>query len=124
MQDPAVSPPPDLLGDAGSNRLVRARHGFMLYSRFDTVVGRSIEYYGEYFESEVVIDVGANIGAHTLALARIVGPTGRVLAFEPVRTIHQVLCANMALNSRWRTSSATMPRLPRGMGASASPTCR
>ena len=101
----------DLLGEAGTNRLVRARHGFMLFNRHDTVVGRSLAYYGEYFESEVrlfrqmvrpgdvVIDAGANIGAHTLALARAAGPAGRVLAFEPVRLNHQLLCANMALNS-------------------------
>ena len=31
----------------------------------------------------VVIDVGANIGAHTLPFAHLVGPAGHVLAFEP-----------------------------------------
>ncbi|MDP6978929.1 MAG: FkbM family methyltransferase [Myxococcota bacterium] len=30
-----------------------------------------------------VADVGANIGLHTTALARLVGPTGRVVAVEP-----------------------------------------
>ncbi len=104
-------PSSDLLGEAGANRLLRTRHGFLLFNRHDTVVGRSLEYYGEYFESEVrlfrqclrpgdvVVDAGANIGAHTLALAKAVGPSGRVLAFEPIRLNHQLLCANMALNS-------------------------
>src|SRR5215469_4528356 len=32
---------------------------------------------------DVVFDVGANVGAHTLHLARAVGRTGRVHAFEP-----------------------------------------
>jgi Protein-L-isoaspartate(D-aspartate) O-methyltransferase (PCMT) len=30
-----------------------------------------------------VLDIGANIGVHTLQLARLVGPQGRVLSFEP-----------------------------------------
>ena len=32
---------------------------------------------------DVVFDIGANIGLHTLLLSRLVGPTGRVYAFEP-----------------------------------------
>jgi len=32
---------------------------------------------------DTVLDVGANIGCHTLYLSRAVGPTGKVLAFEP-----------------------------------------
>ena len=34
-------------------------------------------------QGDVVIDVGANWGLHTLYFSRLVGPTGRVLAFEP-----------------------------------------
>src|ERR1035437_4240958 len=30
-----------------------------------------------------VLDVGANIGYHTVLASRLVGPKGRVLAFEP-----------------------------------------
>jgi len=47
----------------------------------------------------VVVDAGANIGTHTLALANMVGPSGAVLAFEPQRMSFQILCGNMALNS-------------------------
>jgi FkbM family methyltransferase len=43
--------------------------------------------------------VGANIGTHTLALAQLVGKSGRVHAFEPQRIVFQNLCSNMALNS-------------------------
>src|SRR5687767_10401878 len=32
---------------------------------------------------DTVIDIGANIGAHTLQLARCVSPGGRVVAIEP-----------------------------------------
>jgi FkbM family methyltransferase len=48
---------------------------------------------------DVVIDVGANIGNHSLYFARKVGLGGRVLSFEPQRILFQTLCANMALNS-------------------------
>lgn len=100
-----------ILLEAGHQRLVKARHGYVLYNRNDTVIGRSIEVYGEYFESEVqvfshfvatgdvVLDIGANIGTHTLALARLVGAQGLVFAFEPQRIVFQTLCANMAINS-------------------------
>lgn len=46
----------------------------------------------------IVADVGANIGAHSLPLARKVGSTGRVLAFEPTRWAIERLRANAALN--------------------------
>ncbi|HEV3078868.1 MAG TPA: FkbM family methyltransferase [Gemmataceae bacterium] len=93
------------------NHLGKCRHGFMLYNINDVYIGRSFDLYGEFSEGEVelfdqivrvgdvVLDVGANIGAHTLALAQKVGPTGRVYAFEPQRMVFQTLCANMALNS-------------------------
>ena len=46
----------------------------------------------------VVLDVGANIGAHTLPFARLVGPQGRVIAFEPTRYAFTKLARNVALN--------------------------
>jgi len=45
------------------------------------------------------IDVGANFGAYTLALARFVGPRGVVHAFEPQRIIYNMLAGSVALNS-------------------------
>ena len=46
----------------------------------------------------VVLDVGANIGAHTLPLAELVGPTGRVVAFEPTKFAFDKLTRNLGLN--------------------------
>ena len=50
-------------------------------------------------KNAVAIDVGANIGAHTLTMARCVGSGGRVLAFEPNPIVRQVLVRNLALNA-------------------------
>ena len=92
-------------------RVKRCRHGLMLYNSSDIYIGRSLELYGEYSSGEadlfarllgpgmVAIDVGANIGCHTLAMARLVGPSGAVIAFEPQRIVYQNLCANIALNA-------------------------
>ncbi len=46
----------------------------------------------------VVYDVGANIGYVSLALAKAVGPAGRVVAFEPLPANLVRLRANIALN--------------------------
>jgi len=45
-----------------------------------------------------VVDIGANIGAHALPLARGVQPGGRVLAVEPTKLAFEKLCANAELN--------------------------
>jgi FkbM family methyltransferase len=45
-----------------------------------------------------VLDIGANIGAHTLHFARLVGERGRVVAYEPTAYAHRKLLANLALN--------------------------
>jgi FkbM family methyltransferase len=46
----------------------------------------------------LVLDIGANIGAHTLSLARLVGPAGRVLAFEPTNYAFGKLSRNLEIN--------------------------
>jgi len=47
---------------------------------------------------DTVLDIGANIGAHTLPLARAVGPTGRVVAIEATAYAIGKLRTNLALN--------------------------
>lgn len=93
--------------DKGFNNLRFCRHGPMVYNRHDQYVGRSLDIYGEYNEDEcrfllglveghsAVIEVGANIGSHTVPLAQ---KCSVVYAFEPQRLCYQALCANLALN--------------------------
>jgi FkbM family methyltransferase len=47
---------------------------------------------------DVVFDIGANIGAHTLGIAQSAGPQGHVFAFEPSDFAFDKLCRNLALN--------------------------
>ncbi|MCB1924157.1 MAG: FkbM family methyltransferase [Gammaproteobacteria bacterium] len=103
--------PERLLDTERFNNLVRGRYGYVLYNTNDVYVGRSLERYGEYSEfevalfrqvcgaSDIIVDVGAYIGTHTLAMSALVGNSGRVFALEPQRVVFQTLCANMALNS-------------------------
>jgi tRNA A58 N-methylase Trm61 len=82
----------------------------MMYSAFDAYVGRSLDLYGEWSESEValwseivgkgdhVLDVGANIGAFSVALGSLVGPAGRVYSFEMDPSNFMLLSTNIALN--------------------------
>jgi FkbM family methyltransferase len=67
----------------------------MTYVKHDQFIGRSLKTYGEWAQLEIdrlldylapgdfAIDVGANIGFHTLSFARKVGKSGAVWAFEP-----------------------------------------
>jgi FkbM family methyltransferase len=91
--------------------LTPSRYGRMFYPKNDRYVGGSFRTYGEFSEGEVdifthfvrreaiVLDVGANIGAHTVPLAQLVGSGGVVVAFEPQPVLHQILGANLVLNS-------------------------
>jgi FkbM family methyltransferase len=45
-----------------------------------------------------VLDIGANVGSHTLHLARLVQSTGRVYAFEPTTFAYTKLLRNLSLN--------------------------
>ncbi len=100
----------NLLDPNGFNALRLCRGGPMLFNKNDVYIGGSLDKYGEFSYSEqevfgkllregmIVVEVGANLGAHTVELARMVGRSGSVHAFEPQRLVFQALCANLALN--------------------------
>jgi FkbM family methyltransferase len=53
----------------------------------------------QYIEpGTVVVEVGAHIGTHTVTIARLLGPWGRIYAFEPQRKMYRELHHNLALN--------------------------
>ena len=49
-------------------------------------------------EDNYVLDIGANIGAHTLPIAAMLGKKGKVLAVEPTKFAFDKLKINLALN--------------------------
>jgi FkbM family methyltransferase len=94
---------------------LRTRYGLMFAPEDDNVIGRSLKLYGEWAQHELdvlcsyvesdgtVLDVGANIGTHTLAFsARF--PNSTVVAFEPQPFVFQLLCANVTINQRFNVT--------------------
>lgn len=89
---------------------VHATEGEFLTLTHDNVISKNIRVSGAWSPHQVdlfrnllrpgnvAIDVGANIGHHTVVMAKLVGPTGKVYAFEPQRRVFQLLQANLALN--------------------------
>ncbi|MEX2110694.1 MAG: FkbM family methyltransferase [Gemmatimonadaceae bacterium] len=55
---------------------------------------------------DVVLDIGANTGTHTVIFSHLVGKSGKVLAFEPVPASFERLQANLARRSRFANVSA------------------
>lgn len=90
--------------------IVSGRDGYFLVNANDVYVGRALFIYGEYSGLErdflnrlvragdVVVEVGANIGSHTVALAKAAGPAGKLYAFEPQRACYSLLESQAALN--------------------------
>ena len=86
------------------------KHGILSYYTDDKWIGRSLQLYGEYSEYEVkvfekclrsggvALELGANIGSLTVPMAKIVGSTGKVIAFEPGRDTLTLLRKNVEQN--------------------------
>ncbi|MDP9176473.1 MAG: FkbM family methyltransferase [Gemmatimonadota bacterium] len=66
---------------------------------------------------DVVLDIGANIGAHTIAFSHLVGEHGRVLAFEPLAANFERLLETISRRCRFSNISTFQvavgnPRVP------------
>ncbi|AVO45512.1 hypothetical protein C6569_10795 [Phreatobacter cathodiphilus] len=84
----------------------QCRYGAMHYNGDDSTIGASLTRYGEWAEHEIeflsrfvktgatVLDVGANIGCHSVAFSRMVGDSGKVFSFEPFSDNHLMLRLN------------------------------
>lgn len=88
----------------------------MIINANDKFIGPSIEQFGAWAADDIELikniiqiqlqeqdticfyDVGANIGTHTVALARHFDSQITVRAFEAQRHVYHVLCGNVALN--------------------------
>ena len=101
----------------GPNRIEHSAHGPLIVNVHDQWVGAAFRR-GEYWDTTNIrrmqtlvdvklegrasvcfYDVGANIGSHTLAMARLFGDRIRVRAFEAQRPVYYMLCGTVALNN-------------------------
>jgi FkbM family methyltransferase len=91
-------------------------YGPMLFLAHDKYIGRSFDLYGEFSTGEhsffkyackggAAIDVGANIGAHSVMMAKCYG---HVYAFEPQEFIYRLLVANLAKDLNTTTYHAAV----------------
>ena len=99
-----------------NTRLRACKHGIFAFPENDAVIGASLERYGEWSEGELstmlalirpgdlVVDVGGNIGAFTVPIARAVTAAagdgivrGRVFTFEPEPNLYALLALNLGL---------------------------
>ena len=98
------------------NKIVDSAYGPMIINANDQFIGRSIEIYKAWAQDDIDLikslidllatkkekvvfyDVGANIGTHTVALAKTFGDQISIRSFEAQRQVYYVLCGNIAIN--------------------------
>lgn len=88
---------------------IQARHGIFI-ARDNDMITKMIRIYGEWAEDSVqliksltspgdtILDIGANIGALTIPLAKHVGQDGQIYAIEGQIENFYHLCANLVIN--------------------------
>jgi FkbM family methyltransferase len=92
-----------ILGGAAAGARINLGGSYLGYLTGDveTVVQETL---AEMLEpGQVVYDIGANIGFFTIICSRLVGPQGRVYAFEPMPQNAVTLRHNVALNALGNT---------------------
>jgi tetratricopeptide (TPR) repeat protein len=120
--DPSAEP-------RGLSRVVETRYGIMQYLPRKNDIARSIELYGEWLQAHVnligklsrpgstILEAPSGIGAHVLALARLNGPDGHLLAYEADPLLKSMLFQNVRAN-RFESVVTVMRRQLAGATAS------
>ena len=84
---------------------------FLIHTNTKKLIDARVVYTGDYESGikdvfkgiiksgDVVLDIGANIGFHTLFFSELTGKEGMVIAFEPIPQNYQTLRSNIILNS-------------------------
>jgi FkbM family methyltransferase len=101
----------------GPNVLTPSRHGPIITNANDIYIAANIRRYGSWQGDEIAelinyarrllsqrghivfYDIGANIGTHSLAMAKAFGDRCLIRAFEPQEEIYRMLCGTIALNN-------------------------
>ena len=99
----------DLL--SGLSKTITTKNGLRFQLRLDDWIQENIFFLDEYEheeseflkrnlkESDVVVDIGANIGYHSLLAASLVGGSGQIYSFEPLEENFRSFLRNIKLNS-------------------------
>ena len=98
------------------NAIISSDYGPIIINLNDRVIGQHIKQFGYWAKDDIRLiqallafqlqrsdsvmfyDVGANIGTHTLALAKLFPGQIKIRAFEAQRQIYHMLCGTMAIN--------------------------
>ncbi|MCE9556465.1 MAG: FkbM family methyltransferase [Planctomycetes bacterium] len=100
-----------LLGHRLGRKIVRTKHGFLMDLDLRDWLGQHVYATGDYedytgrvlglllSDGQTMLDIGANVGFFTLLAAQRVGPSGKVMAFEPVPVVREALIHNLQLNA-------------------------
>lgn len=87
------------------------KHGIFSYYKNDQYIGKSLSEYGEWSEPEIellkqvfpnegnIVEIGSNIGTHTVPLANHITNGGKLIAFEPQTQNYNLLIQNLSDNN-------------------------
>jgi len=87
------------------------KHGIFSYYKNDQYIGKSLSEYGEWSEPEIellkqvfpyegnIVEIGSNIGTHTVPLAKHISKGGKLIAFEPQTQNYNLLIQNLNDNN-------------------------
>lgn len=101
---------PSVLPISRNTDVALGKVGSILVPHHDEVIGNAIKnigvwaendlnFFGEHIrEGDTVLDIGANIGHHTVYFSKTVGRAGQVISFEPQLAIFRYASANAVVN--------------------------
>jgi len=90
--------------------VAETRIGILQYLPEQSIVGQSIELYGEFLQPQLnllgriirpgatIIQVGAGVGVHAVFLATAIGPSGHLILYEAHSAKRQILRNNLEVN--------------------------
>ena len=88
---------------------------YIYVNPLDKYIGRNLMYNGAWEthiinllkaickDGMTVVDIGANIGSHTILMSKLVGNEGKVYAFEPCKNHCEILFHNLMINNCFNT---------------------
>lgn len=95
------------LKDAIDYQLTKVPSLYLFVERFREWVNWDKRVYLSFVErGDIVLDIGANVGAHAVFLSHMVGKRGRVLAFEPLPA--NIASLNETIRRRARFANITI----------------